>query len=164
MKIRLTFSLLIFCATFFFTACQPEQHVSAYKIIPEPQEIELTRASISLSDTSGLINTSIIDGSVKGGPEGYELNIKPGQSVKALTFREGKPFGFMAVLNDIPNKATGKKVKYNTHWEGSYAANKEESLTDAQLATKRGDHPNWQGFKSVNLDLSMEWNLRIYWN
>lgn len=62
----------------------------------------------------------------------------------------------MTSLDDVPNKATGKTVSYGIKWEESYAGSKEKSLTDAQLASKRGDHPNWQGFQRKNLDVTVD--------
>jgi hypothetical protein len=55
----------------------------------------------------------------------------------------------MTRLDDLPNLATGKMLSYATQWEDSYAGSKEKSLSDAQLASKIGDHPNWQGFKKI---------------
>jgi hexosaminidase len=85
-----------------------------------------------------------------------KLYLKSGESLKALTFREGAPFGFVSLIEDLPNKATGKIVSYNSVWEKEYAAKGHESLVDAQLATKRGDHPDWQGFKTNDLDIVID--------
>ncbi len=84
------------------------------------------------------------------------IHLKAGQSLRAQTFREGQPLGFMTRLDDLPNLATGKTVSYATQWEDSYAGSKEKSLTDAQLASKRGDHPNWQGFQKKDLDVVLD--------
>jgi len=70
--------------------------------------------------------------------------------------REASPFGYVTKLDDLPNLATGKPVSYENPWEVSYSASKEQALTDAQLASKRGDHPNWQGFRKINLDVTVD--------
>jgi len=82
--------------------------------------------------------------------------IEPGQMLKANTLRFGKPFGYTALLEDIPNLATGKTVSYNTSWEEAYSGAKEATLTDGQLASKRGDHSNWQGFQKKDLDVIVD--------
>jgi len=85
-----------------------------------------------------------------------EFNLNEGEELRALTLREGKPFGFEAELKDLPNKASGKEVKYNTMWEDAYDGIQEKTLIDGKIATKRGDHPHWQGFKKKNLDIVID--------
>ncbi len=85
-----------------------------------------------------------------------EIVFSEGSRIRAQTFREGQTFGFPLDIEDLPNKATGGKMIYNCEWNSGYAANGDKALTDAQLATKRGDHPNWQGFRKVDLDIILD--------
>ena len=84
------------------------------------------------------------------------LELRAGDMLKAQTFRDGQAFSWLTVLEDLPNLATGKRVSYVNQWEESYPGIREKTLTDAQLASKRGDDPHWQGFKTVDLDITVD--------
>ena len=110
-------------------------------------ELELYPLHLTLDGSIPNASSPVYDG---------EFILHEGEELRALTLREGKPFGFVAELNDLPNKTTGKEVKYNTMWEDSYDGIKEKTLVDGKIATKRGDHPHWQGFKKKNLDIVVD--------
>ncbi len=90
-----------------------------------------------------------------------------GETLRASTFVEHHPAGYELKLENLMNKATGRKVTYVSSWHKSYPGGEKETLTDAQLAEKRGDDGRWQGFKEddfeVIVDLVKEEVLSMAW-
>lgn len=82
--------------------------------------------------------------------------LKGGETLRARAVGDTGPLGFEVRVSDLPNLATGKKVRYFTDWEDSYPGDEEKTLTDARLASKRGDHRNWQGFRKNDLDVQVD--------
>ena len=67
--------VIISLLSIFLFSCQPQEPVNSINIIPEPQELSLNGGRIKIADTSGMIHTDIVEGTLSGGPEAYKLVI-----------------------------------------------------------------------------------------
>jgi len=80
----------------------------------------------------------------------------PNTHLRAVTIHNDQVIGHAFELIDLPNLATGKTVEYLCTWETAYPGGENKSLTDAQLASKRGDHPHWQGFRKKDVEVVVD--------
>lgn len=76
--------------------------------------------------------------------------------LKARTFRNGKPVGYLRQVPRLLNLATQARVIYATPYNPAYSGGGDGALTDNRYANKQGDDPAWQGFEQQDMELTVD--------
>lgn len=81
---------------------------------------------------------------------------EPG-TLKARSFRKGKPVGYPLEVNNLMNKAVDASIRYATSYNAGYSGGGDSALVDNRYAIHRGDDKAWQGFEKEDMVLTLEW-------
>lgn len=89
------------------------------------------------------------------------LQIKPPAVLLAALFRNGSRIGPVREVDIRQHKAIGKKVLYNTPWEG-YPALGDRTLTNGNCGGKTYGDGEWQAFGRSGLDVVLDMESEQY--
>lgn len=84
------------------------------------------------------------------------FSIKDSKTVIAAIITETKADLEYSKQSFIFHKAIGKKVKYNTMYNGKYSGNSNSTLVDGLKGSNDFSDGSWQGWKSNNLDIIID--------